>query len=60
MAKLILTLAALCVFGAVMVKGLDKHVLQSFLAHLEICKEDVGANECKKEIYFVITNLNKK
>lgn len=59
MAKLFLTLAVLYVFGAVIVKGLDNPVLPTFLTHLETCKTEVGANEGKKEICFVIKNLNK-
>ena len=60
MAKLFLTLAILCVFGAVMVKGLDLRVLKIFMPHVNTCKAEVKANDGKKEIHFLIKNLNKK
>ncbi|TMW54354.1 hypothetical protein DOY81_000533 [Sarcophaga bullata] len=45
MAKLFLTLAVMCVFGAVMVEGLDTNILQIFLAPLTICKAEVKASD---------------
>nr|BAD83398.1 CRLBP homologous protein [Phormia regina] len=50
MAKLFVTLAILCVFGAVLVKGFDKKAaIAAFLAKMDDCKAEVGASDSDVE-----------
>ena len=60
MAKLFLTLAVLCVFGTVMVEGLDINILKDFVPQINACKAETGAKDGKKkQIHFLINNRNK-
>lgn len=46
MAKILLTLTIVCVFGAVLVKGFDKEkAIAGFMAKMDDCKAEVGAKD---------------
>ncbi|TMW51720.1 hypothetical protein DOY81_003212 [Sarcophaga bullata] len=46
MAKLFITLATLCIFGAVVVKGFDKkQAMASLMTKVDECKTEVGAKD---------------
>ena len=48
MAKLFVTLATLCIFGGVLVKGFDKkQAMVSLMAKVDECKAEVGAEDSK-------------
>ena len=46
MAKFIVTIALLCIFGAVFVKGFDKSAaMAAFITKMDDCKAEVGAKD---------------
>ncbi|KAM7349265.1 general odorant-binding protein 28a-like [Cochliomyia hominivorax] len=46
MAKLFVTLAVFCIFGAVAVKGFDKQAaIAAFMSKMDDCKSEVGASD---------------
>ena len=63
MAKFIVTIALLCIFAAVFVKGFDKSAaMAAFITKMDDCKAEVGAKDgewwqIRWKIRFKISNL---